>query len=244
MREDTASTADGFCVFGASGHGLAIGVDIERAFARLGLGPLRAFIDDERSGERLAGTPVVSFDAWQAGLRHLRCFVGLGAPGARRAVAARLAAAGATFDRLYDRHAPPLHPLATIAEGSIIAWNSYLGPLTTIGAHVQILANVSIGHDVAIGSFATICPSCTVSGHVGIGEGAFLGAGTVVVNGRRGRPLRIGRDAVLAAGSVVTKDVPDAARWSGNPARPLRETARLRRAPRPHPGRAGATGDC
>lgn len=52
---------------------------------------------------------------------------------------------------------------------------------------------------------------------VDIGTEVFLGAGTIVVNGRCDRRLRIGQGAVRGAGSAVTKNVPDGARWSGNP---------------------------
>ena len=221
----------GFCVFGASGHGYAIGTFIEQCFGKLGLGTFAAFIDDEQGGAGacFAGVPILSFDEWTGSHRRRPCFVGIGAPRGKRAVVARLATAGARFDRLYDRHSEALYPHVAIAEGVIIGWNVYVGPLSVVGEHVQILSNCSIGHDVVVGPYSTLCPSCTVSGYVDIGADVFLGAGTIVVNGRHGKPLRIGAGAVLAAGSVVTKDVPPGARWSGNPARPLRQIAAERR---------------
>jgi|GEM_PF-6224010 len=56
-----------------------------------------------------------------------------------------------------------------------------------------------------------------------IGDGAWLGAGVIVLPGRR-----IGRGAVVGAGSVVTKDIPPDTVWAGNPARMLRELTPLR----------------
>ena len=47
-----------------------------------------------------------------------------------------------------------------------------------------------------------------------VGDGASIGANATVVCGHR-----IGRDAFIAAGSVVTKDVPDHAIMMGCPAR-------------------------
>ncbi len=53
--------------------------------------------------------------------------------------------------------------------------------------------------------------------HLVIGDNVWIGAGAVVVNG-----VRVGRDAIIAAGAVVTKDVPDFAVVAGVPARVLR----------------------
>lgn len=52
-----------------------------------------------------------------------------------------------------------------------------------------------------------------------IGDDAWIGAGTIILPGCR----RIGRGAVVGAGSVVTRDVPDFAVVVGNPARHVRD---------------------
>ena len=44
-------------------------------------------------------------------------------------------------------------------------------------------------------------------------DNAFIGANTVICNS-----VTIGRNAVVGAGSVVTKDIPDNEIWGGNPA--------------------------
>lgn len=49
-----------------------------------------------------------------------------------------------------------------------------------------------------------------------IDDDVVLGAGVIVLKG-----VRIGRGAHVAAGSVVTRDVPEGARVAGNPARAL-----------------------
>lgn len=49
---------------------------------------------------------------------------------------------------------------------------------------------------------------------VEIGDGAFIGSGSIVLKG-----VRIGERAVIGAGSVVTKDVPGGEVWAGNPAK-------------------------
>jgi acetyltransferase-like isoleucine patch superfamily enzyme len=47
-----------------------------------------------------------------------------------------------------------------------------------------------------------------------LGWGCRLGAGTVVLPG-----VRVGREALVAAGSVVARDVPDRTVAAGNPVR-------------------------
>lgn len=55
-------------------------------------------------------------------------------------------------------------------------------------------------------------------GNVHIKRGAFLGANTVIV-----KPVTIGENAVVGAGSIVTKDIPDGEIWAGNPARLIKK---------------------
>ena len=52
---------------------------------------------------------------------------------------------------------------------------------------------------------------------VRIGRGAFLGIGSIVLQG-----VTVGEQAYVAAGAVVTSDVPARTLVGGNPARPLR----------------------
>jgi maltose O-acetyltransferase len=53
---------------------------------------------------------------------------------------------------------------------------------------------------------------------IAIGDGAWLGGGAIVLPG-----VTIGENAVIGAGSVVTRDVPGAVVAVGNPARVIRE---------------------
>lgn len=57
-----------------------------------------------------------------------------------------------------------------------------------------------------------------VRGKVHIKKKAYLGMNTLVV-----KPVTIGENAVIGAGSVVTKDIPDNEVWAGNPARFIRK---------------------
>ena len=49
-------------------------------------------------------------------------------------------------------------------------------------------------------------------------DDVWIGAGSVLLSG-----VKIGRGAIVAAGSVVTKDVPACEIWGGNPAAKIRD---------------------
>jgi acetyltransferase-like isoleucine patch superfamily enzyme len=54
-------------------------------------------------------------------------------------------------------------------------------------------------------------------GEIAIGEGCWLGAGAIVLDG-----VRLGKGVIVGAGAVVTKDAPDYAVLVGSPARIMR----------------------
>ena len=95
----------------------------------------------------------------------------------------------------------------------------------------QLVANVGIevGEKTLIGAGCLICDSDMHEVPLGsgnpvavapirIGTGVFIGARCIVLKG-----VTIGDGAVIAAGSVVTSDVPASTVVAGNPARVVRE---------------------
>ena len=217
-------------VYGASGHGLAIAMVLQGQSTYPVSRRIAAFIDDtpELVGKEHGGIPVVSFDDWRRAFMQTPCFVSSGKGKVRKLLVDRILAAGGFFECVYPNVRAP-YEVPRIGFGSIVAQFVFVGPNVTIGNHVQVMPMTSLGHDVAIGDFATVCPGCTISGHVRIEEGAFIGAGATVLNGKPSRPITIGRDSVVGAGSVVTKSVSPGSTVSGNPAESLRERAAGRR---------------
>lgn len=55
------------------------------------------------------------------------------------------------------------------------------------------------------------------TGNIKLCEYAFIGGGSIILKG-----VTIGKNAVVAAGSVVTKSIPDNEIWGGNPAKFIR----------------------
>ncbi|MCB8883364.1 hypothetical protein ACELLULO517_24160 [Acidisoma cellulosilytica] len=219
-------------IYGASGFSMALRDMIEN-----GLTPQKwrvvAHIDDfagEDAGKTLAGVQVIGFQVWQDRYRDHPCAIAIGDCGARRKLANKITDAGGELLTAYPKGGT-VSPHIQVADGTIIGQPAYIGPFTAFGLNVLQMPMSVVGHDVVIGDYCTLCSSTSIAGYVVLEDEVFLGAGAVVMNGRPGSPLRIGRGAVIAAGAVITKSVPPGAKMMGNPARPIRELAARRRPP-------------
>lgn len=109
-------------------------------------------------------------------------------------------------------------------ENIQIAQGSILCPFVTITSDVKIgksfQANIYsyVAHDCVIGDFVTFAPAVKCNGNVYIKDHAYIGTGAIIYQGKPNKPLIIGKGAVVAAGAVVTKSVPDGMTVFGSPA--------------------------
>jgi sugar O-acyltransferase (sialic acid O-acetyltransferase NeuD family) len=109
-------------------------------------------------------------------------------------------------------------PEVEIGEGAILCDFAMVTASARIGRHFHGNIYSYVAHDCVIGDFVTFAPKVCCNGNVHIGDGAYVGTGAVLRNGRPGTPLRIGAGAIVGMGAVVTKDVPPGATVVGNPA--------------------------
>ncbi len=133
-----------------------------------------------------------------------------------------------------------------IGEGTKV-WNFVnmygceIGRDSMVGCFVEIQEGVKIGDRTRVQSHSFICDMVEIGDDVFVGHGVMFindlyppqpekekWKATVVADGASlGSnctilPVRIGKKAIVGAGAVVTKDVPDGAVVAGNPARLLR----------------------
>jgi acetyltransferase-like isoleucine patch superfamily enzyme len=130
----------------------------------------------------------------------------------------------------------------------VVLPNAKIGKNCNICSHCLIENDVIIGDNVTIKSGVQIWDGIVIEDNVFIGanvtftndkyprskkpdwkllttkikRGASVGAGSTILPG-----LIIGENAVVGAGSVVTKDIPEGELWLGNPARFIKKVDKL-----------------
>ena len=129
-----------------------------------------------------------------------------------------------------------IRKLCMITSKSQILYNGLRIRILRWGG-VKIGSNCFIGSDVSfdgirpdlveVGNNTLITSGCKILTHffdhkdrdfyygtVSIGSGVFIGMNTLIVNS-----ITIGDNVIIAAGSVVTKDIPSNELWGGVPAK-------------------------
>jgi sugar O-acyltransferase (sialic acid O-acetyltransferase NeuD family) len=199
-------------IFGAGG----LGRMVQDILQQSGRWRPVAFLDSNprKNGKLIGGLPVIgdirqASQLVQGGLR--RAVVAIGNNQTRAAIAGQLAARGFQL-------VSAVHPLASISPTAAVGDHVIIGPRVSICVHSRIgpdtviSAGSIIEHDNIIGRAVFLHPAVRLAGTVAVDDLATLGIGACVIPGRR-----IGRGAVVEAGTVVIRDVESGAVVGGVP---------------------------
>lgn len=106
-----------------------------------------------------------------------------------------------------------ISPYASIARGTMVLNSAEIESGASIGEECLLNKQAVFGHDCVISSFCEVGPRAMVSAGVHVGENTLIGLGSITLP-----KIKIGSNVVISAGSVVTRNIPDFAVVSGNPA--------------------------
>lgn len=195
-------------LFGSSGHAKVI-IDI----LQLNNDEVLTIFDDRSANSELLGIPVQDYSKVDFIDPVNKLIIAVGDNISRKQLSARWKGG----------YKIAIHPKAVISsnvkisEGSVLMANAIINSGAVIGKHVIINTGALVEHDCKIGNFSHISPMAALAGNVTVGEGTQIGINATVKQG-----IRIGNWAIIGAGAVIIKDIPDFAVVVGNPGRVIK----------------------
>ena len=115
-----------------------------------------------------------------------------------------------TIQKIGAKTPTVISPLAYVSErsfvcaGSIVLHGAIVNANAVVGENCIVNSHALIEHEVNIESHCHISTGARVNGGGAIGMGSFVGSGAVIRDN-----VVVGERCVVAAGTVVTRDVPD-----------------------------------
>jgi sugar O-acyltransferase (sialic acid O-acetyltransferase NeuD family) len=199
-------------IIGASSHGKVV-ADIALKMKKWNT---IAFLDDDENKKSSLGLNVLGpTKNMLTYINEWDIFVAIGDNAIRQQIYERLEKMGASIPVL-------IHPTAVIGEeveigpGTVLMAGTIINCSTKIGKACIINTGSTIDHDNHIEDYVHISPGVHLAGTVKVGQGSWLGIGSVVSNN-----VSITGNCIVGAGSVVLKDIKESGIYVGAPVRRL-----------------------
>jgi len=199
---------DALILIGSGGHAKVVA---EIAMLSKRFSSIRILDSDlRRDGEKVLGIAVET--PLDPGRAPFAFHIAIGDAHARARLWQELVSRGGTPATLVHPDAS-VSAHAEIGAGSAVAAKAIVAPSASIGCGCIINHGAVVDHDCTVGDFAHVAPNTTLGGGARIGRMSLIGAGAIILPG-----IGVGARTVVAAGSVVTVNVPDHELWAGVPA--------------------------
>jgi UDP-perosamine 4-acetyltransferase len=202
-------------IIGCGGHAKVI-IDILKSDPEIDIvGCTDPYVKGWVSGIPILGDDSLLQELYDSGVQH--AFIAVGDNAVRQQLSRKAAYIGFLFVNAISRFAyvassAQLGTGIAIMPGAVVQVDAHIGDGSIINT------NASVDHDCKIGSLCHAAPGVTLSGHVIVEEGVFLGTGTKVIDG-----MHIGEWSILGAGAVVVDAIPHHCLAVGVPARVIRQ---------------------
>lgn len=199
-------------IYGASGYGKEIYPLIKEKYKNI------VFIDDNSPLDKLYNCDVVTFEEFNSSeFKERFVTIAIANSKMREILTNRCLEHDIKLLNIQASNVVRLENV-NIEDGYI------LNPFATLTSDIKIgksfQANIYsyVAHDCVIGDYVTFAPAVKCNGNVHVGNHVYIGTGAIIFQGKPNKPLTIGKGAVISAGAVVTKSVPDGMTVFGNPA--------------------------
>ena len=178
--------------------------------------------NDERIGESIHGVKILDTNENLFGTNSLEgkyFAISVGDIKIRNDINSKIRQLGGQIPKL-------IHPNANVSkysiveEGVVINANSIVQAGAIVKKDTVITYNVTIAHTSVIGECCQITAGSIIGAYVSVHNFVFIGMGSIILSSK---VKYIGKNAIIGAGSVVTKNVEANTVVAGNPAKVLKK---------------------
>jgi len=182
--------------------------------------PKTFFVDDRSPSDIVNSYPVLSWEKFSELEGQKKVVIAISNSRTRRSLHATISKSSVGMLSVIARNAVTYDEVQ-IGEGCIIASGCILTSNISVGVCFHANLNSYVAHDCVIGDYVTFAPCVKCNGNIIIEDDVYVGTGTIIKQGKPGRPLVIGKGARIEAGSYVTKSVAPGEAVFGSPARKM-----------------------